>query len=53
MKKYKCTVCNYIYNPEKGDRDLGIEPDVAFEDLADDCSCSKCGATKSQFEPIN
>ena len=53
MKKYKCTVCSYIYDPEKGDRDLGIQPGTAFEDLADDCSCPKYGAIKSQFEPID
>lgn len=53
MKKYKCTVCNYIYDPETGDPDSGIEPGTAFEDIADDWSCPKCGATKSQFEPMN
>lgn len=53
MKKYKCTVCNYIYDPETGDPDSGIEPGTAFEDIADDWSCPTCGATKSQFEPID
>ncbi|WP_414621882.1 rubredoxin [Calothrix sp. CCY 0018] len=53
MKKYKCAVCNYIYDPETGDPDSGIEPGTAFEDIADDWSCPICGATKSQFEPID
>jgi hypothetical protein len=26
MKKYKCTVCGYIYDPEVGDADSGIAP---------------------------
>ena len=31
MKKYKCQVCGYIYDPEVGDPDNGIEPGTAFE----------------------
>ena len=26
MKKYKCTVCGYIYDPVEGDPDGGINP---------------------------
>lgn len=33
MKKYICTVCDYIYDPEMGDPDSGIEPGTAFEDI--------------------
>lgn len=33
MKKYICTVCDYIYDPAIGDPDNGIEPGTAFEDL--------------------
>lgn len=25
MQKYKCTVCGYIYDPEKGDPGSGIK----------------------------
>ena len=39
MKKYKCQVCGYIYDPEVGDPDNGIEPGTAFEDLPDDWVC--------------
>lgn len=53
MKKYQCTVCNYIYDPEKGDADSGIEPGTAFEDIPDDWVCPKCGAGKSDFEPMD
>ena len=38
MKKYICTVCEYIYDPELGDPEHGIEPGTAFEDLQDDWS---------------
>ena len=33
MQKYLCTVCSYVYDPEKGDPVNGIEPGTAFEDL--------------------
>ncbi len=53
MKKYRCPVCGYIYDPEKGDPDSGIEPGTAFEDVADDWSCPQCHTIKSKFEPID
>ena len=49
-KKYTCTVCGYVYDPEKGDPDSGIAPGTAFEDLPDDWTCPECGATKDAFE---
>jgi len=51
MKKYVCTVCGYIYDPEKGDPDGGIKPKTPFEDIPDDWVCLVCGAEKSMFEP--
>ncbi len=50
MKKYKCTVCNYIYDPEKGDPENGIKPGTSFEELPDDWTCPVCGVDKSLFE---
>jgi flavin reductase (DIM6/NTAB) family NADH-FMN oxidoreductase RutF/rubredoxin len=50
MGKYKCTVCNYIYDPEKGDPENGIKPGTPFEKLPDDWTCPVCGADKSLFE---
>lgn len=50
MQKYKCTVCGYIYDPEKGDPDSGIKPGTPFEELPDDWVCPVCGADKSLFE---
>jgi rubredoxin len=51
MKKYRCTVCGYVYDPAKGDADGGIAAGTAFEDLPDDWTCPVCGAQKSEFEP--
>jgi len=33
MKKYKCLVCGYIYDPAEGDPASGIEPGIPFPDL--------------------
>jgi rubredoxin len=50
MDKYVCQVCGYIYDPEKGDPDSGIEPGTRFEDLPEDWVCPLCGASKDMFE---
>ena len=50
--KYRCTVCSYIYDPEKGDPDNGITPGTAFKDLPDDWKCPECGVNKDQFEEV-
>jgi rubredoxin len=52
MTKYKCLVCGWIYDPEKGDPDSGIKPGILFEDLPADYVCPVCGAPKDQFEKI-
>jgi len=52
MTKYRCIVCGYIYDPEKGDPDSGIKPGTLFEKLPDDWVCPVCGATKDQFEKV-
>ncbi len=52
MKKYKCTVCDYIYDPEVGDSDGEIAPGTAFEQIPDSWVCPVCGVDKSQFELI-
>ncbi len=44
MKKYRCTLCGYIYDEE-------IEK-VKFEDLPEDWICPLCGAPKALFELI-
>ena len=30
MDKYICTVCDYVYDPELGDPENGIEPGTSF-----------------------
>lgn len=50
MDKYICTACGYIYDPELGDPNGGIEPGVLFENLPDDWTCPLCGVGKTMFK---
>jgi rubredoxin/flavin reductase (DIM6/NTAB) family NADH-FMN oxidoreductase RutF len=52
LDKYQCSVCGYIYDPEKGDPDGGIKPGTRFEDIPEDWTCPVCGASKDQFKKI-
>lgn len=45
MKKYKCIVCEYIYDPAENDN-------IEFLNLPDDWVCPECGVDKSQFEEV-
>lgn len=50
MDKYICTVCDYVYDPEKGDPENDIAPGTSFEDLPADWVCPLCGVGKEEFE---
>ena len=50
MKKMKCTVCGWVYDPAVGDPHSNVPPGVPFSELPDDWVCPVCGATKDQFE---
>jgi rubredoxin len=52
MDKYECTVCGYIYDPQRGDPDGKIPPGTPFEKLPDNWVCPVCGADKSKFKKI-
>jgi len=51
MKKYRCDVCDYIYDPEEGDADSGIPPGTPFEELPANWACPLCGVGKEDFVP--
>ena len=52
MRKYRCTTCDYIYDPAVGDEENGIAPGTEFEDLPDDWVCPDCGDPKEIFVPV-
>jgi len=51
MQRYVCDVCGWVYDPQLGDPDNGVQPGTAFEDIPDGWVCPECGADKSQFSP--
>jgi rubredoxin len=52
-KTYRCTACDYEYDPKAGDPDNGIPPGTAFADLPDDWVCPICGVDKEMFELVD
>ncbi len=48
--RYVCSVCGYVYDPEKGDPEGNIPAGTAFEDLPDEWTCPVCGASKDEFD---
>lgn len=50
MKRYRCPVCGYIYDPAIGDPHNDVEPGTAFEDLPSGWACPVCGAPPDEFE---
>ncbi|GFO54171.1 rubredoxin [Geomonas sp. Red276] len=49
MELYICTICHYVYDPERGDPDHGIPAGTPFTELPDDWLCPLCGAGKQVF----
>jgi rubredoxin len=52
MQKYRCTICNYVYDPAIGDLDGGIAAGTPFEKIPDSWVCPVCGAAKADFEKV-
>jgi rubredoxin len=52
MEKWECTACGYIYDPEKGDPEHGINPGTPFEDLPEGWVCPQCGVGKEFFQKM-
>ncbi|MFI3292835.1 MAG: rubredoxin [Rikenellaceae bacterium] len=52
MKKHKCTVCQYIYDPEVGDPENYVNPGTPFEELPEGWLCPVCGESKWAFEVV-
>ncbi len=53
MKQFVCSVCGFIYDEAKGIPSAGIAPGTKWEDLPEDWTCPLCGASKSEFRPVD
>jgi hemerythrin-like domain-containing protein/rubredoxin len=51
-RKWVCSVCDFVYDPIKGDPEHGITPGTNFDDIPDEWVCPLCGATKSAFRVL-
>ena len=49
MKKYKCEMCGYVYDPAVGDPDNGVPAGTPWEKVPDDWCCPDCGVGKEEF----
>lgn len=49
MEEYVCDLCDYMYNPEKGDPKAEVAPGTKWEDVPETWTCPICGAGKSDF----
>lgn len=49
MQRWRCTVCNYVYDPAEGDPDGGVTSGTAFEEIPDDWLCPVCQVGKEHF----
>ncbi|WP_081981704.1 rubredoxin [Alistipes sp. ZOR0009] len=53
MKKYRCKICGFIYDPELGAPIDGIPAGTPFEEISEDWVCPICGVTKEDFIEID
>ena len=47
--RYRCTLCEHIYDPAEGDAVWQIPPGTAFADLPGHWRCPQCDAEASKF----
>ncbi len=52
MTQWRCTVCEYIYDPALGDPDNGVAPGTPWEEVPDDWLCPICGVGKDLFVEV-
>lgn len=52
MKKYECSVCHWVYDPQVGDPDNGVVAGTPFEQIPEDWTCPLCGVSKEDFDPV-
>ena len=46
---YTCSICGYVYDPQKGDPDNGVTAGTNFTDISNSWFCPICHASKEKF----
>lgn len=52
MKKWRCVVCNFVYDEALGIPDEGIPPGTRWQDVPDSWTCRDCNAPRSDFRMV-
>lgn len=52
LKKWRCLICDYVYDEALGAPSDGIEPGTRWEDVPDSWTCPDCGASKADFQMV-
>ena len=53
MSRYRCPVCDYVYDEARGEPREGFPPGTPFADVPDDWTCPDCAVReKVDFEPV-
>ena len=48
--KWRCTECDYVYNPELGEEDGDIPIGTKFKNIQEKWKCPLCGSSKNGFK---
>lgn len=52
FKKWRCLICDYVYDEALGAPDDGIAPGTRWEDVPETWTCPDCGASKEDFQMV-
>jgi len=52
MRKFRCSICKYVYDESKGAPQKDIAPDTKWEDLPVYFLCPACQAPRTMFNPL-
>ena len=49
LRRWRCQICGWIYDEERGDSAAGLAPGTRWRDVPDDWVCPDCSAAKVDF----
>jgi len=52
-KVYRCLICGYEYDEQKGLPEAGISPGTRWDDIPLSWRCPDCGAGREDFERVS
>jgi len=52
MKRWRCIICDFVYDEREGIPDQGIAAGTRWQDVPDSWICPDCGAQKKDFDMV-